>query len=260
MTSKRIPIKPYRPDLRWAEALLGESLQMPALPPEFGSINPECDTNAIPQGPYCYDIAARDRKEYAPCPYFRYTDHDSVTCDYLGVEAVDGFTEEALAHFGGYDNAEAAGVISTYTLPDSIKICGMHMALPATADGLQHRMDDYEQAIFGKRRDNWDQPFYASHLGHPSYLREAVSARHEIWEALCGMTEDVPPSLISRLQLIDAMLRGHTEPSDTIIDKDFSPEIKLFSAPEKQFWYLYRKNLNVEALSKAQADGKRWRA
>jgi hypothetical protein len=260
MTSKRIPIKPYRPDLRWAEALLGESLQMPAEPPLYGSINPECDTNAIPQGPYCYDFAASYRDEYVPCPYFRYTDHDSVICDCLGVEAVDGCTDEFLAHFGGYDNAEAAGVISTYTLPDSIKVCGLHLALPATAESLRHRLDDYEQAIFGKRRDEWDQPFYKSHRNPPSLLREAVTHRYKIWEALCGMTEDVPPSLIKRLQLIDAMLRGHTEPTDASIDKDYSPEMKLFSAPEKQFWYLYRKNFNVEALSKAQADGKRWRA
>jgi hypothetical protein len=246
MTSKHIAIKAYRPDLRWIEALLGESLQMPAEPPLDGSINPDCDTNAIPQGPYCYDVAASYRHEHVPCPYFRTTDHDSVICDCLGIEAADGLSEKLAAHFGGRDQAVAAGVIETYTLPDSIKECGLHLALPATVENLQYRMDDYEQALFGKHRDEWDQPFYTRRWDQPTLLREAVIARYAIWEALCGMTEDVPPSLIQRLQEIDAMLRAHTEPTDTIIDKDFFSETKGFISPEnsleKQFWYLYRKN------------------
>ena len=43
MTSQRIFIKPYRPNLRWIEALLGESLQIPPQPPVHGSISPHCD-------------------------------------------------------------------------------------------------------------------------------------------------------------------------------------------------------------------------
>lgn len=244
MTSKLIFIKPYRPDLRWAEALLGESLRIPAQPPAYGRVSPECDASAIPQGPYCYDIAARDRREYVPCPYFHYTEHDSVTCDYLGLEAADGLSEKLLTHFGGRNRAISAGVIETYTLPDSIKECGMHLADPATVENLQHRMDDYEQALFGKRRDGWDQAFYTGYCDHASQMEAVSTLRYEIWEALCGMTEDVPAPLIKRLQLIDAMLRGHTEPTDMVIDKDFSPEIKKFAWPEKQFWYLYRKNFD----------------
>lgn len=245
MTTQRIFIKPYRPDLRWIESLLGESLQIPASPPNYGTANPQYDTSAIPQGPYCYDIAARDRKEYAPCPYFHYTEHDSVKCDYLGVEAVDGMSQKLIDHFGSRENAKAAGIIDTYTLPDSIKLCEMHLADPAAAKDLQHYLDDYEQAIFGKRRDGWDQPFYTSYWDHPSQLRAALIARHDIWETLCGMTEDVPRSLIERVQRIDAMLRDHTEPSDTLFDEDFYPHIKQFPAPEKQFWYLYRKNFKI---------------
>jgi hypothetical protein len=242
MTSQRIFIKPYRPDLRWIESLLGESLQIPAQPPIHGSIRAECDAREIPQGEFCYDIAARDHGEYVPCLYFQYTAHDSVKCLYLGVEAVDGMSQEFLNHFGSRDKAFAAGVIDTYTLPDSVKVCEMHLAYPATAEILQYRLDDYEQAIFGKRRDSWDQPFYTGYWDHASQLNAALIARYKIWEALCGMTEDVSPAMIKRLQLIDAMLRGHTEPADTLFDKVFSPEVKRFATPEKQFWYLYRKN------------------
>ncbi len=242
MTLQRIFIKPYRPDLRWIESLLGESLQLPAEPPVYGAPRPQYDANAIPQGPYCYDIAARNHGEYVPCLYFQYTEHDSVKCLYLGVEAVDGMSQKFLNHFGSQDKALAAGVIDTYSLPDSLKVCAMHSADPATVEILQHRIDDYKQAIFGKRRDAWDQAFYTSYWNHASQLKAAMSERYEIWEALCGMTEDVPPALIERLQLIDAMLRDQTEPADTIFDKDFSLEIKNFPSPEKQFWYLYRKN------------------
>jgi hypothetical protein len=254
MTRKRIFIKPYSPDLRWIESLLGESLQIPAEPLLYGTANPQYDTSAIPQGPYCYDIAARDSDQYVPCLYFIYTERDSVRCDYLGVEAVDGMSQKLIDHFGSRDQAVAAGVIDTDTLPDSIKECDFHLAYPSTVENLQHRMDDYEQAIFGQYRDAWDQPYSSRSWGYPSQLWAVTYARYGIWEALCGMTEDVPQALIKRLQLIDAMLRGHTEPAETTIENAYSEEAKKFASPEKQFWYLYRKNFaavtDVHIISK----------
>ena len=255
MTSKRIFIKPYRPDLRWIETLLGESLQIPAQPPIYGTPNPQYDANAIPQGEYCYDFEAMRHDQLVRCPYFQYTDHDSVKCLYLGIEAVDGMTEKFLDHFGGQDKAEEAGVFSDYILADSIKACNVHLTHPATVKILQYRLDDYEQAILGKNRDKWDQPFYRAFWDESAQLKVASHARYKIWEALCGMTEEVPHALIERLQSIDAMLRDHTEPADTIIDNDFCAEIEEFTLPEKQFWYLCRKNFVWQGARSAAPHG-----
>ena len=59
MKSKRFSMVTVRPDLRWIEESLGESLGEglpcePDVPPELGQVNPALDASVIPMGEYCY--------------------------------------------------------------------------------------------------------------------------------------------------------------------------------------------------------------
>ncbi len=54
------------------------------------------------------------------------------------------------------------------------------------------------------------------------------------------MVEDVPRSLIFRLQLIDAMHRGHTQPSNALVDDSYAGELAHDPDPQRQFCYMYR--------------------
>jgi hypothetical protein len=239
MTQKviRFALKPYRPDLRWVEDMLGESLQTPSQPPGYGQPNAQLDAGQIPLGEHCYDHLD---DEYRPCAYFARTDYGTVKCLYLGVEAFDDDRARVLQHFGSQANMDAANLIETWSLPDSIKECGVSMLYPATVASLQSAVDDYEQAVLGKRVNLWTKPYPEQASFEESKLRTISLDRLFVWECLCSMVEDVPASLIFRLQLIDAMYRGHTQPGSTLIDSDYSGELAHHPEPQRQFWYMYR--------------------
>jgi hypothetical protein len=104
----------------------------------------------------------------------------------------------------------------------------------------------------------WKQPMSSRHGRCPTPLKNVAQAfftrpRHEetklrtialdrllIWECLCSMVEDVPKALIFRLQLIDAMHRGHTQPSNALVDDSYVGELAHDPDPRRQFWYMYR--------------------
>lgn len=242
MKVKRIGLKPYRPNLRWAELLLGESLQAAFVAPGYGATRPQRDASVIPMGEFCYDFESMGRKQYVPCPYFKYTNRDSVKCIYLGVEATDFISRKLEKHFGSRAKVEAAGVIDTWTLPDSNKECGVSLLFPSYLKCLQDSLDDYEQAIFGKRRDAVYQFFYLSGWDKAHQLDAVAQIRLTIWQHLCSMVEDVPKALITRLMLIDAMLRGHSEEADVLMNVSYEDDIQGFTSPQSQFWYLFRAN------------------
>jgi hypothetical protein len=242
MKSKRIAIKPYRSNLRWAELLLGESLQSAFVAPGYGATRPQRDASLIPLGEFCYDFTAMRHGAYVPCPYFKYTGHGSVKCIYLGVEASDGISRKLAKHFGSRAKVQAAGVIDTWSLPDSNKECGVSLLFPSYLKYLQDSIEDYEQAIFGKRRDTVHHFFYLSGWDNAQQLDAVAQIRLTIWQHLCSMVEDVPKALITRLMLIDAMLRGHSEKGDVLMNASYEDDIQGFTSPQSQFWYLYRMN------------------
>lgn len=65
------------------------------------------------------------------CPYWQVTDHGTVRCEYLAVEAVmehdyEVHLDQALAHFGT-EQALAAVRVSASLLTDEIKICAINL-------------------------------------------------------------------------------------------------------------------------------------
>jgi hypothetical protein len=240
MNVSPIAPKPYRPDLRWVEDALGESLQMPAQPPGYGQPSAQLDATQIPLGEYCYDHLALQNDDYRPCAYFQWTDYGTVKCAYLGVEVFDDDTARVLQHFGSQANMDAAHLIETWTLPDSIKECGVSMLFPTTLADLLSAVDNYEQAVLGKRVNLWTKPYPEQATFEESNLRTIALDRLFVWECLCSMVEDIPASLIFRLQLMDAMHRGHTQPSGALVDSTYAGELAHCPEPQRQFWYKYR--------------------
>jgi hypothetical protein len=234
-----IALKPYRPDLRWAEDMLGESLPMRSEPPGYGQPNAQLDAAQIPLGEHCYDYL---EDEYRPCAYFERTDYGTVKCLYLGLEVIDGESAPVIQHFGSQANMEAANVIDTWSLPDLTKECGVNLLYPTTLAQLQCAVDDYEQAVLGKRVNLWTKPYPEQATYEESKRRTVALDRLLIWECLSSMVQDVPASLIFRLQLIDAMHRGHTQPSDALVDSAYAGELAHHPEPQVQFWYMHRSN------------------
>jgi hypothetical protein len=101
-------------------------------------------------------------------------------------------------------------------------------------------VDDYEQAVLGKRVTLWTRPYPEQASHEETKLRTIALDRLLIWECLCSMVEDVPKALIFRLQLIDAMHRGHTQPSNALVDDSYVGELAHDPDPQRQFWYMYR--------------------
>jgi hypothetical protein len=236
----QIAPKPYRPDLRWVEDVLGESLQTPSKPPGYGQPNAQLDAAQIPLGEYCYDHLALQNDDYRPCAYFQRTDYGTVKCLFLGIEVINDDLAPIIQHFGSQANMDAANLIDTWSLPDSIKECGISMLFPTTLVNLQSAVDDYEQAVLGKRVNLWTKPYPERATHEESKLRTIALDRLFVWECLCSMVEDVPAPLIFRLQLADAMHRGHTQPSSALIDSNYAGELAHHPEPERQFWYMYR--------------------
>lgn len=109
----------------------------------------------IPQGVYCYQVVELPDGELPPnpplemfgkelreasyacgykrvlCPYWQFTDHGTVRCEYLAVEAVmehdyEAHLDQALKHFGT-EQALAAVRVGALRLPDEIKICEINL-------------------------------------------------------------------------------------------------------------------------------------
>lgn len=256
---KRIPIRVERPNLRWIEPKLGESLQPLPQPPSYGVVKPQRDTRVIPMGDYCYhhDSVADG---YAPCPYFKYTAYGTTRCIYTNVEAYDSgdlykFRREMQKHFGSMAKAKAAGVIDMFDLPDATKICNVNMLNPSTQEHqLKPKITDYEQAVKGRRVGAWIywSAEYAAMERNDACLQTAAGDRFQIWECLCSMIEPVPLELVHRIQLADAIFRGATSSSDVPIQNSWAKDLPAYPDPKKQFWYFYRKNFDNPFLGADQ--------
>lgn len=69
-----------RPDLSWAERLLGETLKpLSRGIPAYPAAKPKRDPAVIPMGNYCYYPWPNGAGD-APCPYFKETSHGTTTC------------------------------------------------------------------------------------------------------------------------------------------------------------------------------------
>ena len=90
----RLPTQYTRPDLGWAEELLGESLgPLPDQTHEMQSgLSVTADPSVIPHGEYCYDSEAEG---HVPCPHYRHTEHGTFRCNYLGYEAIENGSGDA---------------------------------------------------------------------------------------------------------------------------------------------------------------------
>jgi hypothetical protein len=110
----------------------------------------------IPHGEYCYRVVELAEGEPQPpldqidsfgkhrreasyawgykrvlCPYWQVTDHGTVRCDYLAVEAVmehnyQQHLDQAIKHFGTPQALEAIRV-SAIWLTDEIKVCDINL-------------------------------------------------------------------------------------------------------------------------------------
>ena len=257
---KLIPIRVERPNLCWIEAKLGESLQTPPRAPMYGAVQPQKDANVIPMGDYCYEPEPM-ATGYVPCPYFKHTAYGTTQCSYVNVEAYDNCTLDSgdrpkfEKHFGGREQAGAAGVIDMLDLPDSMKICGVNLLWPSTAEyHLEPAITDYEQAVKGDRisEDIYGSPRYAAMQRNEACLETAAVDRYGVWLCLCSMVEPVPPELVHRIQLADAIFRGATCHSETILPGRQVEDLPAHPDLKKQFWYFYRRDFNNPFLGADQ--------
>ena len=251
MTQQRISRASLRPDLRWAEEMLGESLQAPAPGlPDLGVASTTLSSDVIPMGEYCY-YPHTMVTGYVPCPYFSYTPHGSVKCAYLAVEAYNSHDcdnqRQVESHFGGSDEAAAAGVVGSFYLTDSIKVCGVNRLFPGYVTyNLESAVTAYRQAVEA-------QPILFAPSDPRSaqatadmqrWLHSAALDRFELWEILTSMVEAVPSDLIGRIVIADKRFRAKTAAADELMTDDMAGWLPAYPNPKKQFWYLYRKNFS----------------
>ena len=237
-----------RPDLRWVEEILGESLPTPPNePPKRGVANPALNSAVIPWANYCY--YQLDRSEgYVPCPYFAYTHYGSVTCAYTGAEAYGGSTDRrrVARHYGGVKKMQARGIVDDWEQADSNKICGVNLQWPTyVKPHLEAALKNYADSVAGRRGNTWiSVPNNWKGLsGDQLSLANAANDRLTLWKLLCSMVEDVPKSFIERLVRVDSELRTFSEPSDDPLPPCWPDDLPDHATPQKQFWYFYRKNL-----------------
>ena len=253
--TKRIPVRVERPNLRWIESKLGESLQTLPQTSGEGVVRPKRDTSVIPMGEHCY-YPYPASPGYAPCPYFKNKAYGTTVCRYVNVEAYDRSIVDLSRgrfkkRFGSLVQAKAAGLIEMFDLPDSIKICGVNMLYPSTWEfHLEPAIQRYEQSVNGRRVDE-DLLFsfrYATMQGNDANLQTAALDRFTIWERLCSMIEPVPPELVDRIQVADAIFRGATRGSKTAMSDLWSDDLAAYPDPKKQFWYFYRQDFDNPLL------------
>lgn len=249
-----------RTDLRWIEAKLGESLQNLPKAPMYGVVQPQLDASVIPMGEHCYDPELM-ANGYVPCPYFTKTAYGTTQCAYVEVEAYDNCTlddNDRLQfekQFGCREQAEAAGVIEMLDLPDSMKICSVKLLYPSTIEyDLEPAIERYEKAVMGARvsEDIYGSAGYAAMARNDACLKTAAVDRYGVWLCLCSMIEPVPPELLHRIQLADALFRGATSISETILPCRTADDLPTYPDPKKQFWYFYRQDFDNPFLGADQ--------
>lgn len=243
----RLPTQYTRPDLRWAEELLGESLgPLPNQPPDCGTVAPDADASIIPRGIYCYESEA---PEPTDCPYFSVTELGISKCSYLNVQAYADFSdyqvEKVKQHYGSLDKAHAAGVFSDHDLSDSYKICGQNLQAPGRAQWLASLITEYRAEVESQPYisvSTTDQSGW-NHTEMDEWMISTAWTRFELWQYMTGMVEDIPPELIHELTVADKRFRVKTFPAHELMDPDFAEHMPPHANPQRQYWYMYRKNL-----------------
>ena len=243
----RLPTQYARTDLAWAEELLGESLgQLPDQEPAYGKVTPGSDASVIPHGEYCYDSEAEG---HVPCPHYLYTKHGSIKCNYLGYEAFNDGSEVAthklLIRFKSVDEALKAGVVYDDLFTDSYKVCGVHTQAPGRAEWLESLIQQYRAEVEsqpGIAVPTADKPAW-DFKPMTEWMICTAWTRLELWEYMTGMVEDIPPRLIHELMVADKRFRVKTYPAHELLDPDFAKRMPPHDSPQRQYWYMYRKNL-----------------
>ncbi len=112
-TKPGLPTQYTKPDLAWAEELLGESLG--PLPEPVIDYVAAGDASVIPRGEYCFEAEGDINP---PCPHYCETNYDTVKCSFRKVEAYDNHSEFQIErisrHFGSLNAALQAGVIADF--------------------------------------------------------------------------------------------------------------------------------------------------
>ena len=265
MKSKRFSMVTVRPDLRWIEESLGESLgeglePEPDVPPELGQVNPALDASVIPMGEYCY-YSPNLIAGFVPCPYFTYTRYGTAKCDFLNIEAYDpedsSVQRKVAAHFGGTEQVVAAGIIGHSYFSDQFKVCGINQeSITYVAGDLDKAIALYADAVAGHRfadRYAWgrNNPHFSDE--HRRMLTAAYD-RFNVWEALCERLEDVPRSSVDLIVKTDALFRSLTASSDEVMDGCAAYALHTNTEPNKQFWYFYRKNVSLKFKSRIDSN------
>jgi len=250
-----IALSQVRPDLRWAEALLGQSipthLAFTESAPTFNRRQRDLNPDIIPAGEHCYySYYLSEVKGYLPCPHFSRTDYDTVKCAFMRLETETGFFKyrKAIRSLGGANQARKHGFVrGDWELEDSIKKCGVHPEEPTDLASLLATVEDYKGALRGLRYQQFihinryrENP-PASDTQDQHLLSVAVF-RSLIWEDLCSIVEPVPREVIEHIANLDALYKEHSDPCDTLLHSDLHMFAQGFAYPEKQFWYLYRTN------------------
>ncbi len=243
---KRLPQQYTRPDLRWAEELLGESLD--PLPEPAREFTPSGDTSLIPRGEYCYDSEAEG---HVPCPYFIKTEYGTYRCSHIGYEAFeDGKYEtdaKLLTRFKNVAEAEKAGVVDDYLFTDSYKVCGVNTQFPGRVLWLASLIERYRAEVEAQpyiAERTADKP-HADLKPMTDWMISTADTRLELWEYMTGMVENIPPELIHALMVADKRFRVKTFPSSELMDPDFAKRMPPHDNPKRQYWYMYRKNLGA---------------
>lgn len=244
---QRLPQQYTRPDLRWAEELLGESLEAAPFESEYKMrASKNLDDNVIPWGRYCYD-AELDNSPF--CPYFSYNEVGMAQCKYLNLLAYTTFFDEEVAyvqtHFGSAEAARAVGVVHDESLRDRYKVCQVNQQPPGRAVWLESLINDYRAEVESQPRiempkaDDPDWDFGPM----TDWMISTAWGRFELWQYMTGMVEDIPPELIHKLMVADRRFRVKTFPSSELMDTDFAKQMPPHDNPQRQYWYMYRKNL-----------------
>lgn len=241
---KRLPQQYTRPDLKWAEDLLGESLG--PIPEPARESTPAGDASVIPRGEYCYDSEAEG---HVPCPYFGNTEYGTYLCSYVGYEAFEDGSHEAtaklLTRFKSVAEAKEAGVVHDDLFTDSYKVCAVNTQFPGRVQWLESLIQQYRAEVESQpgiavptaEKPGWDfEPM-------TNWMIRTAWTRLELWEYMTGMVEDIPPELIHALMVADKRFRVKTFPSSELMDSDFAQRMPPHDRPKRQYWYMYRKNL-----------------
>ena len=233
-----------RPDLKWADELLGESLHITSAgEANRPSVTAHLDVGWIPMGRYCYHPRPYDSGA-RPCPYFNRTDYGTTTCAFMNVEAYDDFvtdwaTSPLALKFGNADGAEKAGVMDDLALPDALKICDVNKVDPAfLGDHLLPSLALYEAVLAGLT--SIESTLGAGRTTARRRLLGTAWSRFWLWQTLCAMVGRVPPEVVDRMIAADNRFKSETQAGDELMDADAARELPKVPNPKQQFWYFYR--------------------